>query len=281
MLSWREIVSFVSGLRAKYLVIDGDGTLDLMHNPNEPAAPEAGYHRLFTNGDARLMFKTPAGVVGYVGDGAEGTHWYSGAGVPSLEAVENDFYVNIDNGDIYQHGGEDWALLCNLRGAKWLSGSGLCDPAVGLINDFYMNLDNGDIFQKTGVTTWARVASFISEGEAKGYTNFVGNVEGGNASSNYGGVPLIDGGKCNSAFGSAAVNYLHEFNATDDWSADDDEWVVVVTALTHGRGLWPVVQVRDAFGGVVDPDTTVAGNGDVTIRVASGDRFAGSLVIQN
>ncbi len=50
-------------------------------------------------------------------DGKDGSSWLSGSGKPSSSlGEENDYYLNIDNGDIYQKKDSSWSFILTLKG---------------------------------------------------------------------------------------------------------------------------------------------------------------------
>lgn len=279
MANFKSIVDFLAGLRAKWVSVDG-GTIDLAHTVGVPATPPLGFLRLFTKGDSVLWAKNYLGGVFAVGAGAVGTHWHCGSGIPlSSLGVVNDYYLDTASGYVYFKSNA-WVFVCNLRGTTWLSGAGAPSARRGVNGDFYFNTNNGDVFIKQG-GIWIKAMTLLTDGEAKGYTNFVGNLECGNATSIYGGTFVVDGGSATGVFGSMVTNYEKVFTLFD-WVVVGKNWCISVPASTHQKGLTPFVQVKTEAGNVVGIETVVAGNGDVTIKVPTGgdQRFVGTLVIK-
>lgn len=65
-----------------------------------------------------IIVETPAtqGLPGPIGPtGVSGTVWYNDSGVPSIAiGVDNDYYLNSDNGDIYQRDTDSWDFIFNI-----------------------------------------------------------------------------------------------------------------------------------------------------------------------
>jgi hypothetical protein len=71
----------------------------------------------------------PAGATGATGlagaagadgaDGADGSVWWNGTGAPdSSLGVDGDFYLNLDNGDVYNRVSGSWTLVANIQGPE-------------------------------------------------------------------------------------------------------------------------------------------------------------------
>lgn len=52
-------------------------------------------------------------------DGLDGNRWHGGIGLPSVELGGNeDFYLNYQNGNVYQKLAEEWVWQTNIKGPK-------------------------------------------------------------------------------------------------------------------------------------------------------------------
>jgi hypothetical protein len=124
----------------------------------------------------------PAGATGATGlagaagadgaDGADGSVWWNGTGAPdSSLGVDGDFYLNLDNGDVYNRVSGSWTLVANIQGPEgpagtgsgtagsvWWNGTGAPDSSLGVDGDFYLNLDNGDVYNRVS-GSWTLVAN--------------------------------------------------------------------------------------------------------------------------
>ena len=65
----------------------------------------------------------PEGPQGKKGDTGESTKWLTGSMLPSTSAAkENDLFLNITNGNVYQLSNESWVLKGNIRGSQGVQG---------------------------------------------------------------------------------------------------------------------------------------------------------------
>ena len=104
-------------------------------------------------------------------NGADGSVWIAGEGVPSNTLGKNtDLYVNSLNGDLYKKNNGTWVFLMNIKGPQGISGNnatpgsrwffGTEDPlsSFGTNIDYYLEIDSGDIWAKaTG--SWVVIGS--------------------------------------------------------------------------------------------------------------------------
>jgi hypothetical protein len=67
----------------------------------------------------------PQGLAGNDGaNGIDGATWYYGSGTPNVETgVHSDYYLDTDNGDIYQKQSVTWTLTGNIQGPQGLQGN--------------------------------------------------------------------------------------------------------------------------------------------------------------
>ena len=118
----------------------------------------------------------PAGATGATGtagadgaDGADGSVWWNGTGAPdSGLGVDGDFYLDLDNSDVYNRVSGSWAWVANIQGEQgppgtgsgtagsvWWNGTGAPDSGLGVDGDFYLDLGNGDVYNRvSGLWTW-------------------------------------------------------------------------------------------------------------------------------
>jgi hypothetical protein len=69
-----------------------------------------------------LGLQGPAGIDG--ANGIDGATWYYGSGTPNVETgVHSDYYLDTDNGDIYQKQSVTWTLTGNIQGPQGLQGN--------------------------------------------------------------------------------------------------------------------------------------------------------------
>jgi hypothetical protein len=104
----------------------------------------------------RLMDESPitwaqamAGPAGADGaDGATGSVWRNGSGVPSNAlGVDNDYYVNTDNGNVYFKAAGTYSLILNITGPAGADGADGADatgPAGGATNQVLAKTSNAD-----------------------------------------------------------------------------------------------------------------------------------------
>jgi hypothetical protein len=66
----------------------------------------------------------PAGATGAAGaDGVDGSVWWNGTGAPdSGVGVEGDYYLDVDNGDVYNKISGSWAWVANIQGPEGSQG---------------------------------------------------------------------------------------------------------------------------------------------------------------
>ena len=67
----------------------------------------------------------PQGLAGNDGaNGIDGATWYYGSGTPNVETgVHSDYYLDTDNGNIYQKQSVTWTLTGNIQGPQGLQGN--------------------------------------------------------------------------------------------------------------------------------------------------------------
>lgn len=89
-------------------------------------------------------------------NGTNGATWYNGAAAPSNGlGVDEDYFVNTENGDYYEKQAGAWVQIGNMHGltgaagSKWYNGAGAPSNGVGANGDYYLNQTNGDFYLKT------------------------------------------------------------------------------------------------------------------------------------
>lgn len=135
--------------------------------PNPLIGTPSDYFLSMPEGD---VFSKDSGAWQLVGSlkgpgGADGTNsseWYNGTGVPGpAVGVDNDFYINTDNGDLYKKAGGSWGVVANIRGpqgvfgnngtpgSRWFFGTDAPDDSFGSSIDFYLDADTGNWYEKS------------------------------------------------------------------------------------------------------------------------------------
>lgn len=152
------------------------------------------------------------------------SEWLNGIGEPSNElGNENDYYINTNNGDLYNKKDNVWTLVMNIKGPQgeqglmgeqgpqgeqgikgedgtpgsvWYSGNGEPSSELGINNDFYLNNLNGDVYKKES-DTWNYQSTLAGSSGSSDYTTLsnkpsINAVElNGNVSSINLGVPRV------------------------------------------------------------------------------------------
>ena len=117
--------------------------------------------------ESQILLKAEKGDKGDQGEpGIAGSRWYSGSGVPVDElGVENDFYLDISNDDVYQKGVSSWdSPVANIKGAPGLAGS---DGTNGTDGDdgreVELQVATGYIqWRYVGDVSWTNLVSLVS-----------------------------------------------------------------------------------------------------------------------
>lgn len=109
------------------------------------------------------IWSSIANIIGPKGDA--GSMWLYGAGSPSDSlGTDGDFYLDTNNGDIYEKDTSTWVLITNItgpqgdEGASWLYGTGVPSDSSGQDGDLYLNTVTGDVYQKQG-GIWSIIAN--------------------------------------------------------------------------------------------------------------------------
>lgn len=92
--------------------------------PQGPAGPAGADGATGPQGDPGIPGADGAtGPQGPVGPGGSASQWRSGSGVPNNTlGLDGDFYINSDNGDVYQRITGNYALQLNIIGAQGIQG---------------------------------------------------------------------------------------------------------------------------------------------------------------
>lgn len=88
-------------------------------------------------------------------DGANGTNgsvWYAANGFPPPAGTyfANDFYLDNDDGQVYQYDGTNWVQQINIKGAsgtQWFTGVG-APSTLEANGDFYLDGTTGDVYEQ-------------------------------------------------------------------------------------------------------------------------------------
>lgn len=151
---WRD----GSGAPADSLGVDGDYYLN--NDNGDVYSKAAGTYSVVAN------IQGADGADGTNGtDGADGSVWHDGSGVPASGlGVDGDYYLNNDNGDVYNKTSGSWAVVTNIQGADgsdgaagadgsvWRDGSGAPADSLGVDGDYYLDNDTGDVYNKAAGT---------------------------------------------------------------------------------------------------------------------------------
>ena len=91
----------------------------------------------------------------------------------------------------------------------------------------------------------------------------------------------IAGGDSTSTIGARLAPFKVTTNATTSWTLNVDVYEYTITAVTHGKGIDPSVQVFEGLD-KTGVDMNIAANGDVLISVSSSpdNRFAMTVKIK-
>ncbi len=88
--------------------------------------------------------------------GVDGSTWYSGTGAPPIAlGTTGDFYLDRNNGDVWERNGTGWSFATNLKGdagasaaGVWLTGNGAPSAGIGKNGDMYLDVGSGAFYQK-------------------------------------------------------------------------------------------------------------------------------------
>ncbi len=222
----------------------------------------------------------PRGAPGLPGtDGVNGAKWFNGAGAPAgPTGADGDYYLDTNNGDVYEKGGGTWTKIGNLKGAngtpgtigaKWFNGAGAPAAATGLDGDYYLDTGNGDVYEKFG-GTWTKI------GNIKG-ANGTNGTNGTNGANGVNGATWFNGVGAPSAATGVNGDYYLDTNLGNVFKKTGGAWTNVgnikgpkgdnglpgdpgpgledgltrITALSWGHGLGnnPLVDVKLTNGG--------------------------------
>ncbi|HEY6352718.1 MAG TPA: hypothetical protein VI636_25255 [Candidatus Angelobacter sp.] len=111
----------------------------------------------------------PVGPQGPVGPaGTNGATWYEGNGAPgALAGNNNDLYLDISSGDIYQMQAGAWKKIGNIKGpsgtpgtngATWHEGNGAPGALAGNNNDLYLDIATDDVYQMQA-GSWVKIGN--------------------------------------------------------------------------------------------------------------------------
>lgn len=107
---------------------------------------------------ASPLCATPAPVTTLIpgppgGPGTDGSTWYDGSDVPSVDiGVDGDYYLRTD-GQIYTKQSGVWIAVMDIMGEDgtvWFAAAGAPGAGTGDDGDFYLNTTNGDVYTKSG-----------------------------------------------------------------------------------------------------------------------------------
>lgn len=118
--------------------------------------------------------------------------WHDGTSVPNNSiGVNGDYYLQVDNGDIYNKYTNQWVRIGNMMGKKgekgeagvpgrdglpgddgingseWHDGVGAPFMYTGKVGDYFLDTQYGDVFKKINAENWERIGNLRGpQGEA-------------------------------------------------------------------------------------------------------------------
>jgi hypothetical protein len=126
---------------AEHYTDEAIAVIELLPGPTGPAGPTGAAGPTGSAGaDGSTGPSGPTGPTGATGTagatgsaGPRGATWFESAGAPGSIAgqVNNDFYLNITTGDVYQLQSGTWTLVGNIKGATGATGSTGAAGATG------------------------------------------------------------------------------------------------------------------------------------------------------
>ena len=236
---------------------------------NGSGAPSGGlgingdYYLNNVNGDVYQKSGGSWSVVANIkgANGTNGATWYNGTGTPSAGlGVNNDYYLNTTNGDVYQKVIGSWSLIGNIKGpagtngATWYTGSGAPSAGLGVNGDLYLSTTTSDVYQKSG-GSWSVICNI------KGATGAAGAP--GSVWYNGSGAP-------SGATGIDGDYYLNTANS-DVYYKSGGSWSVVAN-IKGGNGANGSVW----YNGTGAPSAGLGVNGDYYLNNANGDVYTKS-----
>lgn len=123
-------------------------------------------------------------LTGCMKDGKDGTKWYSGVEISSVEGKVGDFFYDTDDCQVYIKLDAGWTLLSSIKGdtgekgATWFTGTAITGDEENInveidgarIGDLYLNTDTSDIYTCTAENTWKWVSNNKGNTGAAGAT---------------------------------------------------------------------------------------------------------------
>lgn len=198
------------------------------------------------------------------GSGTPGTVWLSGSGGPDNDnGVNGDFYLNIDNGNVYgpKDAGAWGSVVLNLTGPAGSSGNsfitgGGAPTDDGDDGDLYLDVISGDLYGPKVDGVW---------GASTG--NLVGPA-GSNSTNTWlfgTGVPAV-------GLGSDGDFYYNDVTADVYGPKTAGAWGSIVANFGPATGATGAPGSVWYFGSVV-PDNSLGVNGDLYLNTATGDIY--------
>lgn len=216
----------------------------------------------------------PAGADGV--DGVNGNLWYTGSGAPAGgTGVNGDFYLDTNNGDVYQKVAGAWTGIANLTGPagatgtaanRWYQGSG--GPAAGLGNndDFYYNTANDEISFKAG-GVWNVIADITGAAGPAG-------ADGADGADGLNGSVWRDGtGVPSNALGVNGDYYLNDANGDVYYKAAGVYTVVANIEGPAGSAGSAGAAGTVWYSGAGAPAGGTGVNGDYYLNTTNGDVY--------
>ncbi|MBL4800746.1 MAG: collagen-like protein [Emcibacter sp.] len=181
-----------------------------------------------------------------------GGTWQSGEGLPGGGiGIEDDFYINTDNGNVYKKTDvSTWTFQYDLTGEAgadgdtWLDGAGLPAGGLGTVGDYYLNGTNGDYYKKTGASAWTlqgNIAGADGDDGAPGTDGSDGENGATGATGNTGSPGANGTPGANGSDGSDGTTYITYRQSSPPGSPKNGEtWFETDTKTLWGRisGAW-------------------------------------------
>ena len=177
----------------------------------------AGFDRAGMRTEVRYLRKT------FTHEFVGGQRWLNGAGAPASSLGEDgDYYIDTDDGTVYENVDGTWGIVANLGGADgatWHSGDGAPASSLGKDGDFYLRTGAGavagTIYRKT---SGAWVLQVDIDNGADGATWHSGD-----------GAPANDLGKVGDFYLRTSNGFVYEKTAAETWTFRRD--------ITGPRGI--------------------------------------------
>ncbi len=106
-----------------------DGTINFPNRLTPPSTPVSGRTKFWADSTTKEPYYTDdtgssQSLIGPTGaPGADGNRWFDGSGAPAGGlGNDDDYYLNTDNGDVYQKAAGVWGIVGNIEGPTGATG---------------------------------------------------------------------------------------------------------------------------------------------------------------